>query len=142
MSARVFLDTNVLVYTFDSVAVSKRDRARELVERSLADRTGFISFQVAQEFLNVATRKFARPLGPADARAYLERVLGPLCEVMSSVDLYRKALLCSERWGYGLYDALVIVSAIEGGARTLLTEDLQHGQLIEGLEIRNPFRGI
>ena len=140
MSARAFLDINVLVYTFDSREPAKRERALDLVERALAERSGFISFQVVQEFLNVATRRFERPMAAADAHAFLDGVLAPLCEVMSSIDLYRRALLVADRYGYGLYDALVVAAALQGGATSLLSEDLQHGQVIDGLTIRDPFR--
>jgi predicted nucleic acid-binding protein len=71
--ARFFLDTNILVYTFDETSSIHRAQARELVELALTTRLGVVSHQVIQEFLNVATRKFNVPLSPADCRAYVER---------------------------------------------------------------------
>jgi len=68
-----------------------------MVESALRDRTAIISFQVIQEFLNVATRKFAVPLTEADSALYLKKVLNPLCEVHSSIDLYQDALDIQER---------------------------------------------
>jgi len=77
--------------------LGKRETARMMVESALRDRTAIISFQVIQEFLNVATRKFAVPLTEADSALYLKKVLNPLCEVHSSIDLYQDALDIQER---------------------------------------------
>ena len=92
MSAKALLDTNILVYTFDGHDLAKRETARTMVGSALRDRTAIISHQVIQEFLNVATRKFATPLTEADSALYLKQVLNPLCEVHSSIDLYKDAL--------------------------------------------------
>ena len=140
MPAEFFLDTNILVYTFDATHPAKQARARELVEHALEHRTGVISYQVVQELLNVATRKFARPLGPQQAQRYLNEVLEPLCGVFAGIDLYRKALALQERWRYSFYDCLIIASALQAGCRTLYSEDLQNGQSIETLTIVDPFR--
>jgi predicted nucleic acid-binding protein len=92
-----------------------------------------------QEFLNVATRKFAQPLSPSDARVYLDRVLGPLCEVLPTLDLYRSALGLAERWKFSFYDSVIIAAAIQGECQILYSEDLQHGQSVEGVSVVNPF---
>ncbi|MCP4657580.1 MAG: PIN domain-containing protein [bacterium] len=139
MSGRFFLDTNVLVYTFDPRDSAKQARARELVEEALGEQRGLISFQVVQEFLNVATRKFEPPLAHADCRTYLDRVLRPLCEVFPTIELYREALFLAERWRYGVYDSLILAAAIQAGCGTLYSEDLHHGQKIQDLTIVDPF---
>lgn len=139
MNDRFFLDTNVVVYTFDPHAPSKRGRAQQLLSEALERRTGFISTQVIQEFLNVALRKFDPPLRPVDARVYIDGVLEPLCEVFPSMELYRVALRVHGRWGYSFYDSLIIAAAIEGKAEILYSEDLQANQALEGLQIVNPF---
>ena len=139
MSVEFFLDTNILVYTFDPTDHAKQTRALSLVENALEHQTGVISFQVAQELLNVATRKFAHPLTPQQARRYLETVLEPLCSVYAGVPLYRKAIDVRERWRYGFYDSLIIASALQAGCHTLYSEDLHDGQAIESLTIVNPF---
>ena len=138
---RYFLDTNVLVYTFDDAASAKRIAARRLVCRALEEGRGVISFQVVQEFCDVATRKFARPLEPADLERYLRTVLAPLCDVHSSIALYDKALHIHEQTHFSFYDALIVAAAIASGCRALYTEDLQHGREIEGLRIIDPFAG-
>ena len=140
MSVEFFLDTNILVYTFDETSPAKQARARELVEDALENRSGVISYQVTQEFLNVATRKFVPPLSADQALRYLQQVLEPLCSVFSSNDLYRRAIDIQARWRYGFYDSLIIASALHAGCTTLYSEDLQASQAIESLTIVDPFR--
>jgi predicted nucleic acid-binding protein len=139
LTDRFFLDTNVLVYTFDARVPRKQRIARDLVTQALKDRYGIISFQVAQEFLNVALRKFKPPMSPAQAQAYLTRVLMPLCEVFPDADLYSDALSIASKAGWTFYDSLVMASAAAGKCRILFSEDLQSGRIVQGVEIRNPF---
>ncbi len=142
MNGRFFLDTNILVYTFDTTAPAKQQIARELVATALNLRKGIISYQVVQEFLNVATRKFSPPLTQVDASLYLDKVLTPLCELFPCMNYYSKALEIAERWGFSLYDSLIITASLETGCETLYTEDLQHGQMVQSLTIINPFKNI
>jgi predicted nucleic acid-binding protein len=139
MPAEFFLDTNVLVYTFDSSAPARRSRARELVQDALETGDGVISWQVAQEFLNVALHRFERPLTPREAAEYVDEVLAPLCHVFPSPELLRDALAIHTETGFRFYDSLVVASAAASGARILYTEDLQSGREIRGLRIANPF---
>lgn len=140
MSVEYFLDTNVLVYTFDTANPDKQRKSRDLVEEAIATRKGVISYQVVQELLNVATRKFARPLTPQQAGRYLDTALEPLCAVYASLDLFRKAIDVQGRWRFGFYDSLIIAAALQAGCRTLYSEDLQHGQTVESLTVVDPFR--
>jgi predicted nucleic acid-binding protein len=139
MDAPRFLDTNIFVYSFDSSAAAKRRRAQELISKALRERNAIISYQVIQEFLNVARRRFEKPMAIGSARAYLERVLLPLCEVLPDARLYSEALSIHEETGWSFYDALIVGSAVVGGCTTLLTEDLQHERIVRGVEIQNPF---
>lgn len=141
MPGRFFLDTNVFVYTFDAAAPDKRAIAQELVERALTTRQGLISYQVVQEFLNVAGTKFAEPLTVQDRRLYLGQIMIPLCEIFAVPQLYQRALGVQERYGYGFYDSLIVAGALEAGCATLYTEDLQAGQRIESMELVDPFAG-
>jgi predicted nucleic acid-binding protein len=138
-SGRFFLDTNIFVYTFDGRSPSKRARANDLVARALDTRRGVISYQVVQEFLNVATRKFAKPMLAPEAQVYLARILMPLCEVFPDSSLYSQALSICGETQLSFYDALIVSSAIAGDCPILWTEDLQHRQRIRSVEIRNPF---
>lgn len=136
---RYFLDTNVFVYTFDDTAPEKQVKARELVAAALRDGRGVISFQVIQEFCNVATRRFATPLAPRDLRSYLRVVLAPLCEVHSSIALYEAGLRIHDETRFSLYDALVVAAAARAECRVLFTEDLPDGRLVGGVRIVDPF---
>ena len=137
---KFFLDTNIFVYTFECKSPSKRALAQDLVSGTLDTRRGVISYQVVQEFLNVATRKFTKPMKVAEAELYLARILMPLCEVFPDSSLYSQALSVSSETGFSFYDSLIVASAIASECEILWTEDLQDGQRIRGVEVRNPFR--
>jgi predicted nucleic acid-binding protein len=136
---RFFLDTNILVCTFDETSTLIRAKARELVEVALTTHLGIISYQVVQELLNVATRKFAVPLSAEDGRSYLEKVLVPLCRVWPSMPLYRQALDIADQSGYSFYDSLIVAGALVGGCRALYTQDLQSGRRFGSLTVVDPF---
>lgn len=136
---KFFLDTNILVYTFDRTDSRKRRKASGLLAGALETHRGIISYQVVQEFLNVATRKFSDPLTVPEAQLYLARILMPLCEVFPDSALYSQALAMAGESGMAFHDALIISSAIAGGCDTVWTEDLQHGRRIGTMTIRNPF---
>jgi predicted nucleic acid-binding protein len=135
-----FLDSNVFIYLFDPVDEHKRGIARDLIQAAIETDRGCISFQVVQETLRVLTGKLPKPLAPEAAQAFLQHSLLPLWTVMPTPGLYAKALQLQSRLGYGFYDSLIIAAALEAGCKRLLSEDLQHGQRIEGLRIENPFK--
>ena|SRR5277367_6358525 len=137
---RFFLDTNILIYSFDGRSQAKQKRAADLIDSALITHRGVISYQVVQEFLNAATRKFSEAVPRDELRIYLERVLMPLCEVFPDSRLFSHALSISSDAGISFYDALIVSSAIVAECRVLWTEDLQDGRRIGDLEIRNPFR--
>lgn len=139
MSDKYFIDTNIFVYSFDIGNQAKRDTARKLIADALENSTGIISYQVIQEFLNVATRKFANPMTFMDAQRYLNIVLESLCEVFSSTELFHQALEIMDQWRYPFYDSLIIASASQADCVILYTEDMQHNQTIRNLTIKNPF---
>src|SRR6266542_1360326 len=134
-----FIDSNVVLYLFDEVNDLKRGVAETLVSQALETDQASISFQVVQETLNVITRKLATPATPEDAQRFLDSVLAPLWRVMPSLELYQRGLAIQGRYRFGFYDALIIQAALEAGCTRLYSEDLQHGQQIEGLTIVNPF---
>jgi predicted nucleic acid-binding protein len=139
MSDRYFLDTNIFVYCFDHSNRKKQIRANSLVKGALADHTGLISSQVIQEFLNVATRKFASPMTSEEAQGYLDSVLSPLCEVYATLNLYKEALSIKKEIGCAFYDALIVAAAVLANCRSLYSEDLNAGQKIRGVTVKNPF---
>ncbi len=139
MNGRFFLDTNVFVYSFDRSAPGKARRAAKLIRQAVATRKGIVSYQVAQEFFNVALRRFAQPMTVAEAEQYLATVFRPLMVVHSSQALYAEALRLTDKYHLSWYDSLVVAAAIEGQCSVLYSEDLRHGQRFGDLQIENPF---
>ncbi len=139
MPAETFIDTNVFVYHVDDSDSRKSDIAHALIREAIATGNACVSFQVVQEFLNTMVRKAERPLGHQHTHAYLSEVLAPLCRVYASIPLYQNALDIQARYRFGFYDSLIVAAALSANCTQLLTEDLQDGQRIENLEIRNPF---
>ena len=138
MSVEHFLDTNVLVYLFDETNDHKREKAVRLVQESLENETGCISYQVVQETINVITRKLNAT--PEKARQILEDTLMPLWRVNPTRTLYQRSLNLQTRYRFSFYDSLIVAAALEAGCKSLFSEDLQDGQQIEGVTITNPFR--
>jgi predicted nucleic acid-binding protein len=139
MSDRFFLDTNIFVYSFDRSAVVKSRKAAQLIRKALTTQKGIISYQVVQEFFNVALRKFSQPMKAADAEQYLGIVFRPLLGVHSSQAHYAEALHLQAKSGLSWYDSLIVSAAIQAQCDILFTEDLQHGQRFGTLQVANPF---
>jgi predicted nucleic acid-binding protein len=128
-----FFDTNVLIY-----AVAKNDPRSAKAEALLAA-GGRISVQSMNEFVSVARRKLG--MSWKEIEEFLD-VLSVLCPKPISVSLatHRQALAIAKKYGYSIYDALIASAALEAGCKTLYSEDLQDGQVINRqLTIRNPF---
>ena len=105
----------------------------------LATQKGVISYQVVQEFFNVALKRFSQPMQAADAGQYLIAVFRPLFAVHSSQALYAEALNLHAQSGLSWYDSLIVSAAIQARCEILFSEDLQHGRRFGGLQVRNPF---
>jgi predicted nucleic acid-binding protein len=135
---RVFFDTNILVYLFDSDAVEKKERARALFEAEARAGRALLSTQVLQEFYVTVTRKLAEPLDPATAEKIV-RHFSTLPLIQIDADRIMAAIARSRNIRISFWDALIVEAALAGGAGRLLSEDLQHGQRIHGIEIENPF---
>jgi predicted nucleic acid-binding protein len=139
MRDRFFLDTNIFVYTFDLREEKKSKIAEDLIDKALSTGKGVVSFQVIQEFFNVAFRRFAKPLSTADAAQYLVSVFSPLLSVHSSAALYSEALRLHDRYRLSWYDSLIVAAAVQAQCDFVMTEDLQHGQRFGNLQVVNPF---
>lgn len=139
MSDRFFLATNIFVYSFDRSAPEKARKAKTLIREALASHKGVVSYQVVQEFFNVALRRFARPMETHEAEQYLATVFRPLLAVHSSAGLYAEALRLQGRGGLSWYDALMVAGAQQAECALLLSEDLQHGRRFGGVRVENPF---
>lgn len=139
MSGGDFIDSNIFVYLVDPVDPAKRRTAEDLIGAAVESGSASISFQVVQETLNVMTRKLRTVVTTDDARRFLEDVLMPLWRIMPSQGLYERALDVQARYRYSYYDSLIIAAALSAGCTRLLSENMQHGQQIEGITIQNPF---
>lgn len=139
MSAEVFIDTNVFIYQLDASDPRKQAVAERIVRDGLTAGDVCISFQVVQECLNTLLRKARVVLQTDQARMYLDSVLLPLLQVPSSPALYHRALYIQGRYRFSFYDSLIVAAALAAGCSRLLSEDLQHGQRVDGLTIIDPF---
>jgi predicted nucleic acid-binding protein len=128
-----FFDTNVLVYLASGDA-TKADRA----EAALAA-GGAISVQVLNELTNVARRKMQ--MSWTDTDAFLNTLRSLLTVHPLTVETHETGLALAERYGFSLYDAMIVASALHAGCDTLWSEDMQHGMALEGLRVVDPFRG-
>lgn len=136
---RFFFDSNILVYLCDSAALKKREVAEALVERHLRDHDILLSTQVLQEFYVAVTRKLKPPVAPADA-ANMVSAFADFPTVQIDNMLIQAAIRRSQASQLSFWDGLIVQAALAGGASVLYTEDLQDGQLFDGLKVSNPFK--
>ena len=136
---RSFLDTNLLVYADAGDAPDKQHIAIELIKQHRAEATGVVSAQVLQEYVNVALRKLALP--HALVRDRLE-LYARFEVVPTSPESIARALDLHAARSFAFYDALIFQAAIQSGCTQLLSEDLQHGLVLGGLKVINPFAGL
>jgi predicted nucleic acid-binding protein len=134
----VFVDTNVLIYSEDGRVPDKQAQALAWLRVLWQRRAGRLSNQVLNEFYTNVTRKINPPMQAGDARAEVRRyqrwqpwaIDHPTVETAWSVE---------SRFGFSYWDALIVASAQTLGCRYLLSEDLQHGQVVDSVQILNPF---
>jgi predicted nucleic acid-binding protein len=132
----VFFDTNILLYADDADAGAKTGIARELLRRSVSDRTGVVSTQVLQEFYVNARRKLR--LDGAAARARIEVYLG-FDVVTVTPSLLLAAVDLNRLDSVSFWDALIIRAAEHAGCDILYSEGLQEGRRFGPLRVVNPF---
>lgn len=136
MSAKAFLDSNVLVYAQDAGSPDKQRRSRELVARLAATGDGVISTQVMQEFFVSVTRKLGVP--PLAAKGILKTFT--VFEVVTAgPELIHEAIDCAVLNVLSFWDALILAAAASAGCGIVYSEDLNPGQTIMGVKVQNPF---
>ncbi len=138
-SQRVFFDTNIVVYCFDTLEPRKQTRAKDLLANALNSKMGVVSFQVVQEFCNVACKAKRLQLPRERILAYVNLVLQPMNQVGSSPQLIESALKLRGEHSFSFYDSLIIASALQAKCEVLYSEDMQHMQRVGDLQIVNPF---
>ena len=133
-----FLDTNILVYAYDSHEKKKQEIARQILEAAILDETAAISAQVLSEFFVIVTRKIPSPLSSKEAMQLLAifRKM-PVAEIDG--DLVEAAAAAHQRHHLSFWDGLIVAAAGRLGCVRLLSEDLQEGRQLDGLEVVNPF---
>jgi predicted nucleic acid-binding protein len=137
MTATVFVDTNVLIYTFDQVDLGKHEAARRWQEELWKSRRGRISYQVLQEFYAKVIKKW--PAARQEARSAVRHLLA-WQPVAVDGGLVERAWSIQDRYQFSFWDALIVAAAKSASCRYLLTEDLQAGQNLDGVVVLNPFR--
>lgn len=127
-----FLDTNIVLYLFSSDA-GKADRAEALLEAG-----GVASVQVLNELASVARRKLG--MSWPEVGEILAQIR-TICRIEPlTVETHVRGIGLAERYGFSVYDAMIVASALDAECAVLYTEDLHDAQVIDGrLTIRNPF---
>lgn len=135
MPDKVFFDTTILIYAISDI--SEGDARAEMAE-SLLSAGGFLSVQVLNEFAAVAKRKLKMSWPEiAEALDAARALCGPVIPL--TIETHEAALRIAARYGYQIYDSLILAAALEAGCTVLYSEDMQDGQKIDSLTIRNPF---
>jgi predicted nucleic acid-binding protein len=129
--SKPFIDSNVVLYLLSS-DTSKANKAEQVLEAG-----GYISVQVLNEVASVCLRKLKMPWQEVDA--VLQAVKAACMVQPLTVETHEKAVEISKRFHLSFYDANIVASALASGASMLLSEDMQAGLLIDGLQIQNPF---
>ncbi|MHB8303062.1 MAG: PIN domain-containing protein [Acidobacteriaceae bacterium] len=137
MSAKTFVDTNVLIYAHDVDAKEKHAIAMATLAELWTNRTGILSTQVLQEFYVNVTRKLTRPLARKSARAIVDKYAN-WCVDTSSAQI-AIAFRIEDEARIWFWDALIFAAAVKAGAERILSEDLNAGQKIAGIRVVNPF---
>ena len=139
MNAKVFVDTNVLVYAHDKKEGYKQEAAKAILRELWDQNSGALSMQVLQEFYSTVTLKLATPLPREKARLIVSQYAFWCIE--TTPEEIKRAFRIEDEARIGFWDALIVAAAIKSGATRILSEDLNHGQTIAGVRIENPFAG-
>lgn len=136
---KVFLDTNIIIYAYDLSAGEKHKKAKKIFVELWDSGLGVISTQVLQEFFVNVTQKIPKTLDKRLAKDIVSDLL-KWDVVVNDGESIIEAIEILLRYGYSFWDSLIIEAAIRSDAIALLSEDLSHGQIINGLTIKNPFK--
>lgn len=139
MTATIFVDTNVLLYARDASEPTRQPAAHRWIDRLWEEHAGRLSYQVLHEYYVTVTRKLRPGLTPEDARADVRDLLAWRPAHMDT-PMLEDAWWLETRFGLSHWDALIVASARAQGCRYLLSEDLQHGQDLDGVVVVSPFR--
>jgi len=140
MSARNFVDTNILIYAHDVDAGAKHQVAKTVLRELWSQRSGVLSMQVLQEFYVNVTRKIASPISKDVARLVVNSY-SVWCIETTPAEI-TTAFRIEDESRIGFWDALIVAAAVKCGALRILSEDLNAKQVVTGVRIENPFAGL
>jgi predicted nucleic acid-binding protein len=135
--AKIFIDTNILVYALDKYNKNKQTTARKTVKNIVENDSAVISVQVLQEFYNICTVKLH--FTPLRVKGYVHNYSENLEVVQNSCEIIERGIDISIISHISFWDALIIAAAEYSKCSEIVTEDLNDGQIINGIKIRNPF---
>ena len=133
---KIFLDTNILAYIFDSRDIAKKTKAKELFSKLVIENNCMISTQVLQELFNVVTKKLK--YSKEDAQQIIMSLMNLDIHQVSTLDI-QVAMKISSESQFTIYDSLIIAAANAESCKIVYSEDLNAGQVVEGVKIVNPF---
>ncbi len=134
MNDKSFLDSNIVIYCYTSTEPTKKAKAIEVAEGDDV----FISTQVLQETANTLRKKFGKTW--PEISLVLQELTQNFRVHINRENTILDATRIAEKYGFSFYDSLVVSAALQNGCKTLYSEDMQNGQMIDGtLKIVNPF---
>jgi predicted nucleic acid-binding protein len=139
MSDKVFVDTNVIVYSRDATEPVKQKQADNWLQHLWSNQSGRISFQVLNEYYVTVTKKLKPGLSRSEARDDIRNLMVWKPAVIEQI-VTQSAWSIQDHYGYSWWDCLILATALKQDCRYVLSEDMQHGQQIKGLEIVSPFK--
>jgi predicted nucleic acid-binding protein len=138
VSEKYFIDTNVVVYAYDSHDPRKQRTAQRILTEALAEERGVLSVQVIGEFFTAVTRRIPVPLSVDEAGAIIDILcVMPVQEVDAS--MVRRAIETGKIYGLSYWDSLIIAAAERAGCSRLVSEDMNDGQRYHSVVVENPF---
>lgn len=137
MNGNYFLDTNILVYIHDRQSPEKQKISKELLYNGLRSGNAVISSQVVSEYFVTADTKLRLPYSDI---VQIIHHLGRLSVVELTYAITLRAITRTRKFSLSFWDSLIVEAAICGGCSVLYTEDLQHGQVVDGITVHNPYK--
>lgn len=138
-NSKVFFDSNILIYVVDDRDLTKQNKAIEIITKSIDSENGIISTQSLQEFYNATTRKLL--CTPEKAKEYAKNFASSFDVQQISPDMIYNAIDISIANKISFWDSLIVSAAQDSGCVIIYSEDLNDGQIINGVKILNPFEG-
>lgn len=139
MSAKVLVDTNILVYAYDPANPLKQERSIKALDKLASSRTGALSVQVLAEFVIAVTRKIAEPIDFEAARNSVENYLRSWTVFDLTGLIILEAIRGVREHKFSYWDAQIWATARLNQVPVVLSEDFASGSTVEGITFTNPF---